>query len=149
MTSPARRSVREDTSWVLAPLLDLPHVVHAAVISGDGLIEGASPGLEREAAEGVAAMMSALQGAARTTTVAFSGDFGVKLRQTVIESDQGWVFAIPAGENTCLAVFAEPEVNMGVVTHHMQVQVATLGAKTMNAPPRDDTPDRSPHDAPA
>ncbi|MGW8374455.1 roadblock/LC7 domain-containing protein [Streptomyces sp. ODS28] len=137
MTPPTRRSLREDTSWVLAPLTELPHVVHAAVISGDGLIEGRSSRLERDAAEGVAAMLSALQGAARTTTAAFAGDHDVTLRQTVIESDRGWVFAIPAGENTTLAVFAEPEVNMGVVTHHMQVQVASLGAKTMNSPPRD------------
>lgn len=51
MTVSARRPVREDTSWVLAPLLELPHVVHAAVVSGDGLVEGRSPGLERESAE--------------------------------------------------------------------------------------------------
>lgn len=138
MTTSARRPVQEDTSWVLAPLLELPHVVHAAVISGDGLIEGRSPDLGRDAAEGVAAMMSALQGAARTTTAAFAGDYDVTLRQTVVESDRGWVFAIPAGANTCLAVFAEREVNMGVVTHQMQVQVATLGAKAMSSPPRDD-----------
>ncbi|HWM38525.1 MAG TPA: roadblock/LC7 domain-containing protein [Streptomyces sp.] len=140
MTTPERRSLREDTSWVLAPLLELPHVIHAAVISGDGLIEGSSPGLERDAAEGVAAMLSALQGAARTTTAAFAGETDVQLRQTVIESDLGWVFAIPAGENTCLAVFAGREVNMGVVTHHMQIQVATLGGKAMGSPPRQDSP---------
>ncbi|OEV03052.1 roadblock/LC7 domain-containing protein [Streptomyces nanshensis] len=141
MTTPARRPVREDTSWVLAPLLELPHVIHAAVISGDGLIEGRSPNLGRDAAEGVAAMLSALQGAARTTTAAFAGDYAVTLRQTVIESDKGWVFAIPAGDNTCLAVFAGPEVNMGVVTHQMQVQVATLGAKAMSRPTRSDSPE--------
>lgn len=136
MTTSARKALRDDTSWVLAPLLDLPHVLHAAVISGDGLIEGRSPDLRREAAEGVAAMLSALQGAARTTTAAFAGTYDVRLRQTVVESDQGWVFAIPAGENTALAVFAGPDVNMGVVTHQMQVQVASLGAKTMNSPAR-------------
>ncbi|RAJ67082.1 putative regulator of Ras-like GTPase activity (Roadblock/LC7/MglB family) [Streptomyces sp. Amel2xB2] len=141
MTTPARRPVREDTSWVLAPLLELPHVIHAAVISGDGLIEGRSPNLGRDAAEGVAAMLSALQGAARTTTAAFAGDYAVTLRQTVIESDKGWVFAIPAADNTCLAVFAGPEVNMGVVTHQMQVQVATLGAKAMSRPTRSDSPE--------
>ncbi|GAA2075972.1 hypothetical protein GCM10009801_31060 [Streptomyces albiaxialis] len=140
MTPAPRRPVSEDMSWVLAPLMELPHVAHAAVISGDGFVEGRSEGLEREAAEGVAAMMSALQGAARTTSRAFSGEEDVRLRQTVIESDRGWVFAIPAGENTCLTVFATPEVNMRVVTHQMQVQVATLGDKAMNSPTRDDAP---------
>jgi predicted regulator of Ras-like GTPase activity (Roadblock/LC7/MglB family) len=137
MTTSARRSVREDTSWVLAPLLELPHVIHAAVISSDGLIEGRSPDLKREAAEGVAAMLSALQGAARTATSAFADSDRVLLRQIVIESDHGWVFAIPAGENTVLAVYAGLDVNMGVVTHHMQVQVATLGSKAMSTPARD------------
>ncbi|NSC22281.1 hypothetical protein FM076_14220 [Streptomyces albus subsp. chlorinus] len=51
MTIPAPRSLRDDTSWVLAPLLELPHVIHAAVVSGDGLIEGRSPDPGREAAE--------------------------------------------------------------------------------------------------
>lgn len=137
MNSPTRRRVTEDKSWVLAPLLELPHVIHAAVISGDGFIEGSSPGLKRDSAEGVAAMMSALQGAGRAVTAAFAEQDDAKLRQTVIESEQGWVFAIPAGENTCLAVFAGPEVNMGVVAHHMQIQVSTLGSKVMNAPARD------------
>jgi predicted regulator of Ras-like GTPase activity (Roadblock/LC7/MglB family) len=138
MSTRTRRPVTEDMSWVLAPLLDLPHVLHAAVVSQDGFVEGCSPGLGRESAEGVAAMMSALQGAARTTAVAFSGEREPRLRQTVVETDTGWVFAIPAGENTCLAVYAAPEVNMAVVTHQMQVQVATLGAKAMSSPPRDD-----------
>ncbi|WP_405741912.1 roadblock/LC7 domain-containing protein [Streptomyces sp. NBC_01525] len=136
MNTPARRRVTEDKSWVLEPLLELPHVIHAAVISGDGFIEGSSPGLTREAGEGVAAMMSALQGAGRAVTAAFA-ERDATLRQTVVESEQGWVFAIPAGENTCLAVFARPEVNMGIVAHHMQVQVSTLGTKVMNSPARD------------
>ncbi|GAA2311469.1 roadblock/LC7 domain-containing protein [Streptomyces caniferus] len=137
MNSPTRRRVAEDKSWVLAPLMELPHVIHAAVISGDGFIEGASPGLQRDSGEGVAAMMSALQGAGRAVTAAFAGKDDTRLRQTVIESDDGFVFAIPAGENTCLAVFAGPEVNMGVVAHHMQIQVTTLGNKVMNSPARD------------
>jgi predicted regulator of Ras-like GTPase activity (Roadblock/LC7/MglB family) len=137
MNSPTRRRVTEDKTWVLAPLLELPHVIHAAVISGDGFVEGCSPGLQRDSAEGVAAMMSALQGAGRAVTAAFAGRDDAKLRQTVIESDEGFVFAIPAGENTCLAVFCAPEVNMGVVAHHMQIQVTTLGKKVMNSPARD------------
>ncbi|MGW9597236.1 roadblock/LC7 domain-containing protein [Streptomyces chartreusis] len=136
MNSPTRRRLAQDKSWALAPLLELPHVVHAAVISGDGFIEGASPGLERDSSEGVAAMMSALQGAGRAVTAAFAGRDDARLRQTVVESDDGIVFAIPAGENTCLAVFADPDVNMGVVAHHMQIQVTTLGNKVMNSPAR-------------
>lgn len=52
MNSTTRRRVTEDKSWVLTPLLDLPHVHHAAVISGDGFIEGSSPGLKRSPPRG-------------------------------------------------------------------------------------------------
>ncbi|WTZ46423.1 roadblock/LC7 domain-containing protein [Streptomyces sp. NBC_01390] len=123
-------------SWVLNPLLDLPHVVHALVLSTDGLIQGYDPSLAREAAEGAAGMMSALQGSARAVARALSGK-KTRLRQVVIDTDCGFVFAIPAGENTVLAVFTEPEVDMGMVTHHMQIQVATLGTKVMSTQARD------------
>ncbi|MCM2413313.1 MULTISPECIES: roadblock/LC7 domain-containing protein [unclassified Streptomyces] len=136
MTDP-KRSVIKDVSWVLEPLLVLPHVVHALVLSGDGLVKGASPNLAREAREGASAMMSALQGAARAVAISLSGDSGTRLRQVVVDTDSGFVFAIPAGSNTVLAVFARREVDMGVVAHHMQIQVATLGDKVMTSQARD------------
>ncbi|GAA1890970.1 roadblock/LC7 domain-containing protein [Streptantibioticus ferralitis] len=133
----AFRKATEGKSWVLGPLLELPHVVHAAVLSGDGFIEGRSADLTQEEAEGAAAMMSALQGAARAATQAFSGNPKPRLRQTIIESDDGFVFVIPAGGNAYLAVFASPEVNLGVVAHQMQVQVKSLGEKVMTSPARE------------
>lgn len=136
MTTP-KRPVIKDVSWVLEPLLVLPHVVHALVLSGDGLVKGASPSLTREAREGASAMMSALQGAARAVAISLSGDEGTRLRQVVVDTDSGFVFAIPAGSNTVLAVFAHREVDMGVVAHHMQIQVATLGDKVMTSRARD------------
>ncbi|WP_269858030.1 roadblock/LC7 domain-containing protein [Streptomyces sp. RPT161] len=133
----AFRKATEDKSWVLGPLLELPHVVHAAVLSGDGFIEGRSPDLAEADAEGAAAMMSALQGAARATTQAFSGNPKPRLRQTIIESDDGYVFVIPAGGNAYLAVFTSLEVNLGVVAHQMQIQVKSLGEKVMTSSPRE------------
>ncbi|WP_406303702.1 roadblock/LC7 domain-containing protein [Streptomyces sp. NBC_00885] len=133
----AKRPVSKDMSWVLEPLLVLPKIVHALVLSADGLVQGASPSLGREAREGASAMMSALQGAARTVAISLSADAGTQLRQIVIDTTSGFVFAMPAGENTVLAVFAEREVDMGIVAHHMQIQVATLGDKVMTSQARD------------
>ncbi|MEU6230816.1 roadblock/LC7 domain-containing protein [Streptomyces sp. NPDC047042] len=137
MSAPKSSPAAKDMSWVLDPLLDLPGVVHALVLSADGLIQGHDPFLDGDAAEGAAGMMSALQGAARAVARELSGEAGVRLRQVVIDADCGFVFAIPAGENTVLAVFTEPKVDMGLVTHHMQIQVATLGTKVMNTQARD------------
>lgn len=110
---------------------------HGLVLSTDGMVRGASPELSREAGEGAAAMMSALQGAARTMGAALSGDLETQVRQVVVETSNGFVFAVPAGPNTVLAVFAAHSVDMGVVTHHMQIQVNTLGRKVMSTAPRD------------
>ncbi|WP_405719664.1 roadblock/LC7 domain-containing protein [Streptomyces sp. NBC_01537] len=137
MTTAKRSSVQQDMSWVLEPLLVLPGVVHGLVLSTDGMVQGASPGLTREAGEGASAMMSALQGAARTMGAALSGDIDTQVRQVVVETSNGFVFAVPAGQNTVLAVFAATGVDMGVVTHHMQIQVNTLGRKVMSTAPRD------------
>jgi predicted regulator of Ras-like GTPase activity (Roadblock/LC7/MglB family) len=137
MTSAKRTAVQQDMSWVLEPLLVLPGVVHGLVLSADGMVQGASAGLTREAGEGASAMMSALQGAARAVGAALSGDLNTQVRQIVVETDNGFVFAVPAGENTVLTVFATHHVDMGVVTHHMQIQVNTLGRKAMNTKARD------------
>ncbi|MBB1245152.1 roadblock/LC7 domain-containing protein [Streptomyces durbertensis] len=134
--------LNRDMSWVLEPLLVLPGVVHALVLSSDGMVQGASPGLSREASEGASAMMSALQGAGRAVAASFSGDEETKLRQVVVETDAGFVFAIPAGAHSVLAVFANRSVAIGVVAHHMQIQVATLGRKVMDPEPR--VPDAQP-----
>lgn len=132
-----KRPVSKDMSWVLEPLLVLPGVVHALVLSSDGMVQGASPNLSREAGEGASAMMSALQGAGRAVAASFSGNRGTKLQQVVVDTDSGFVFATPAGQNSVLAVFADRKVDMGVVAHHMQIQVATLGSKVMHSEARD------------
>ncbi|MFE2937745.1 roadblock/LC7 domain-containing protein [Streptomyces sp. NPDC059255] len=135
-----RATLQPDMSWVLEPLLVLPGVLHGLVLSADGMVQGTSPDLSREAGEGASAMMSALQGAARTLGATFSGDLETQVRQVVVETSNGFVFAVPAGDNTVLAVFAAHSVDMGVVTHHMQIQVNTLGRKVMTTKPRDTGP---------
>lgn len=118
--------VYEDASWVLDPLLALPGVVHGLVVTSDGLVWGASPGLARETAEGAAAMVSALRGAARALTAALSGDPEALIRQIVLESGDGYVFALPAGHHSVLTLYTGRDVDMGNVTYEMQCQVASL-----------------------
>lgn len=128
---------QEELSWVLVPLLELAGVKHALVVSGDGILRGFSPDLEREAREGAAAMMASLQGAARTEMAALSGNLQTKLRTMIIEADDGYVFAAPAAENTVLVVYGSPGVDLGEVAHHVEVQAERLGAKVMVSQARD------------
>jgi len=124
--APSRADVHEDASWVLAPLLELSGVEHGLVVTSDGMVWGASPSLRREAAEGASAMMSALQGAARALAGALSGDQAAQVRQIVVETAGGYVFALPAGHHSVLALYTTRDVDMGKVTYEMQCQVASL-----------------------
>ncbi|GGY94989.1 roadblock/LC7 domain-containing protein [Streptomyces nitrosporeus] len=124
-----------DLAWVLTPLLELPGVQHAVVATGDGLVEGASPGLERASAERVAAMTATLHAAARAFTTAFTDAESPRLAQTVVESELGFAVVVPAGKNTTLALFAAPDAHLGNIAYQMQVQVTAL-TRAMHAPTR-------------
>ncbi|WP_031088600.1 roadblock/LC7 domain-containing protein [Streptomyces sp. NRRL WC-3549] len=124
-----------ELAWVLTPLLELPGVQHAVVATGDGLVEGASPGLERASAERVAAMTATLHAAARAFTTAFTDVDAPRLAQTVVESDLGFAVVVPAGRNTTLALFAAPDAHLGNIAYQMQVQVTAL-TRAMHAPTR-------------
>lgn len=82
-------------------------------------------------------MMSALQGAARTLAQELSGKPGTEVEQVVIATNTGFAFAVPAGQNSVLAVYADPSTDMEILSHHVQIQVSTLGTKAMNARPRE------------
>jgi predicted regulator of Ras-like GTPase activity (Roadblock/LC7/MglB family) len=116
----------DDAVWVLEPLLELAGVTHGLVVTADGMVWAASPGLERGQAEGASAMMSALQGAARALSGALSGDRDTLVRQIVVETTDGFVFAVPAGRHSVLALYTSRNVDMGKVTYEMQCQVASL-----------------------
>ncbi|MFC9327462.1 roadblock/LC7 domain-containing protein [Kitasatospora sp. NPDC057015] len=133
--STSRPPVTDEISWVLAPLLELPGVLHAVIATGDGLIEGASKDLSRASAERVAAMTATVHAAARAFTTAFTDVEQPKLAQTVVESDLGFAIVVPAGQNTSLAVFAAPDAQLGNVAYQMQVQVAAL-SRAMASPAR-------------
>lgn len=57
-----------DPSWVLEPITEIG-VRHALILSADGIVVGASGSLGRDESEGMAAMVSALHGAARAAAV--------------------------------------------------------------------------------
>ncbi|WP_049577286.1 roadblock/LC7 domain-containing protein [Streptomyces sp. SBT349] len=132
-----------DLSFVLTPILEVPDVQHAMVVTADGFFEAHS-GLDNETAEKLSAVLASLLASARGTSLTYYGGEAA-LRQVMVETFDGYVFVIPAAENTYLAVFTGPGVAMDSVSYEMQKQVQTLG-KAMASPPRDDAT-RSPSGA--
>ncbi|MFB7934356.1 roadblock/LC7 domain-containing protein [Streptomyces sp. NPDC056039] len=125
-----------DTAWVLEPVLEVPHVVAAVLLTKDGLVTGYTDALSQPSAERVAAITSTVQGACRTAAAAFADTDRAEIRQVVIESDHGYVLIVPTDHGTCVAAYGDPEVRLDLLAHRMHSQVARLGEKAMAAGPR-------------
>lgn len=50
-----------DTAWVLEPILQVPHVLAAVMLTRDGLVTGYTDALSQPSAERVAAITSTVQ----------------------------------------------------------------------------------------
>ncbi|MDQ0988969.1 roadblock/LC7 domain-containing protein [Streptomyces sp. V3I7] len=125
-----------DTAWVLDPILEVPHVTAAVLLTRDGLVTGYTDALTQPSAERVAAITSTVQGACRTAAAAFADRERVEIRQVVIESDHGYVLIVPTDHGTCVAACGDPEVRLDLLAHRVHSQVARLGEKAMAAAPR-------------
>ena len=125
-----------DTAWALDPILEVPHVVAAVLLTRDGLVRGYTDALSRASGERVAAITSTVQGACRTAAAAFADREDAEIRQVVIESDHGYVLIVPTDHGTCVAAYGDTEVRLDLLAHRVHSQVARLGEKAMAAAPR-------------
>ncbi|GAA4776116.1 roadblock/LC7 domain-containing protein [Streptomyces sp. C10-9-1] len=125
-----------DTAWVLDPILEIPHVRAAVLLTRDGLVSGFSAALSQDSADRVAAIVSTVQGACRTAAAAFADAPAAQLRQVVVESDHGYILVAPTDHGTCVAAYGGPEVRLDLLGHRVHSQVARLGEKAMAAAPR-------------
>ena len=125
-----------DTAWVLDPILEIPHVRAAVLLTRDGLISGYTQALSQATAERTAAIISTVQGACRTAAAAFADQDDAQVRQVVVESDHGYILVAPTTHGTCVAAFGGPEVRLDLLAHRVHSQVARLGEKAMAAAPR-------------
>jgi len=98
-------------------------VLHAIVLSGDGLLVAGSTGLPRDDAEHLAAVAAGLHGLARSAGRHLGNG---KVLRTVIELDSGFLFVTAAGSGTCLAVLCAAQVDIGLVGYETERLVLRL-----------------------
>ena len=111
-STPAR-----DLAWLLDDLADrVADFRRAVILSRDGLLIAASNDLAREDAEHLSAVAAAVQSLAAGTGDRFQAG---RVRQTIIELEQGIFFLIAAGEGSCLAALCPPNADAGTVAYEM------------------------------
>jgi predicted regulator of Ras-like GTPase activity (Roadblock/LC7/MglB family) len=119
------RNNSSDLSWLLNDLVSRVHEIDKAVIlTRDGLVTGASHDLTREDAEHLSAVAAGVQSLARGAGRHFGGG---RVRQTIIEMENAFLFVTAAGEGSCLAVLTPATADVGLVAYEMAVLVKRVG----------------------
>jgi len=131
------RNGSSDLSWLLNDLVSRVHEIDKAVIlTRDGLVTGASHDLTREDAEHLSAVAAGVQSLARGAGRHFGGG---RVRQTIIEMENAFLFVTAAGEGSCLAVLTPATADVGLVAYEMAVLVKRVGPH-LHVEPRPGTP---------
>lgn len=111
-------------SWLLANFVrNTDGVVDAVSVSSDGLLIATSDGLDRDAADQLAAIVSGITGLARGASrrFGFSG-----LRLVMIEMNGGFLLVSMVSDGSCFGVLIGEECDVGLVGYEMSI----LGERT-------------------
>ncbi|MFE7115242.1 roadblock/LC7 domain-containing protein [Streptomyces sp. NPDC057654] len=118
-------ALRKGLDWLLDDLTSrIEEIRHALVLSNDGLVTGASSELAREDAEHLAAVSAGLHSLAKGSGNHFQAG---RVRQTMVEFDDGMLFVTAAGDGSCLCVFSGAEADVGQVAYEMTLLVNRVG----------------------
>lgn len=113
-------------NWLLANFVRRTDGARDAVaVSSDGLLIAASAGLDRGAADQLAAIVSSMSSLARTASRKYDFD-GLKL--IMIEMRRGFLLVSAISDGSCLGVLAEGGCDLGLVGYEISLLAERFGA---------------------
>lgn len=106
-----------DLSWLVSGFAErVPGVVHAVVVSSDGLLVAVSDHLPRDHADRLAAVVSGLVSITSGAAQMFDDDV---VKQTVVEMGRGFFLVMGIRDGSILATLAAHDADVGVVGYEM------------------------------
>lgn len=115
----------EDLNWLLESLCRRTSgVLHAIVVSSDGLLMSLSPGLARSTADQLGAVTAGLASLTRGAARCFEGG---AVRQVMVDMEQGFLFVTSISDGSSLAVVAADDADVGVIGYEMATFVNQAG----------------------
>lgn len=124
MTLP-RRPQNNSLDWLVSNFArEVPGVLHAVLVSVDGLLIAASEQLPRERAEQLAAVTSGLASLAAGAAQLFEAG---QVLQSVVEMAGGFLLVMRVGDGSHLATLAAPNCDIGQIGYEMAVLVERVG----------------------
>lgn len=122
----------ERLDWLIDGLVKrVPQVSKAVVQSADGILMGASAGLDREDANYLSALAAGLQSLAQGARTQFSAG---EVHQTIIEMRDAFLFVTAAGEGASLTVVSDADVDPAQISYEMAVLVRQVGEHISSHP---------------
>ncbi|MFI1913734.1 roadblock/LC7 domain-containing protein [Nocardia sp. NPDC020380] len=113
-------------NWMLANFVrNTAGVRETVAVSSDGLLIAMSDGLDRTAADRLAAMVSGLSSLAKSASRSYSFD-GLKL--IMIEMKRGFLLVSAMGSGSCLGVIADGNCDVGLLGYEMSVLAERAGS---------------------
>jgi predicted regulator of Ras-like GTPase activity (Roadblock/LC7/MglB family) len=127
-----------ELAWLVDDLVArIPEAQQAILLSADGLLmaastprlrDGGSAGgtsnAHRDDAEHMSAVAASLFGLARGAGRRFGKG---KVRQAILEMENGFLFVIAAGSGACLSVLADETTDVGLMAYEMAMLVVRAG----------------------
>jgi predicted regulator of Ras-like GTPase activity (Roadblock/LC7/MglB family) len=116
----------QEFNWLLGNFVRSTDGVRDAIaVSSDGLPIAASEGLERAAADQLAAIVSGMTGLARSASRRHGFD-GLKI--IMIEMRRGFLLVSSITDGSCVGVLAEADCDVGLIGYEIAVLVDRAGA---------------------
>ncbi|OJF84766.1 dynein regulation protein LC7 [Nocardia seriolae] len=97
----------------------------AVAVSSDGLLMAMSAGLDRSAADRLAAIVSGLTSLGRSASRSYDFD---GLRLIMIEMGRGFLLVSAMANGSCIGVIADHNADVGLVGYQMAVLADRAGA---------------------
>jgi predicted regulator of Ras-like GTPase activity (Roadblock/LC7/MglB family) len=122
-----------DLNWLVSNFVELvPETAHAIIVSADGVMLGVSEGLEKMAADKLAAIVCGLASLAASGARAF--DFG-RVVQTAVEMHAGVLVLMAVSNGATLAVLATTSCDLELIAYEMALLTERAG-KMITPPSR-------------
>jgi uncharacterized protein len=124
--TPTGSSEAQQFNWLLAKFVrHTDGVTDAVAVSSDGLLMAKSDGLNRAAADQLAAIVSGVTGLARSASRRF-GFAGLRL--VMIEMNGGFLVVSTVSDGSCFGVLLSDQCDVGMVGYEMSVLADRTGA---------------------
>jgi len=119
------RAGQSDLDWLLEDFVDrVPGASSAEVVTADGLVLCVSAQISGDSADQLAAITSSLASLSEGAAQFFAAG---KVRQLILEMEEGFLFVARVSDGSVLAVMCRSDCDIGLIGYEMSLLIGRIG----------------------